>query len=96
MVELHLYQISKMFLLGLEDKEATQVVNLNIQRIIIIINFRSLIRNREFFKVSSRKWNIFQYNKKTWCYTSKSVAQLGSNISNTRESVSSDIQTQKW
>lgn len=81
MVELHLYQISKMFLLGLEDKEATRVPNLNIQR---IINFRSLIRNRKYFLKLVLGSGIYFNIRRVWCYTSKFVEQPGSNISNTR------------
>ena len=32
-------------------------MNFNVLR---IINFRSLIKKREFFKISSRKWNIIR------------------------------------
>ena len=45
----------KPFKLRFEDIEARRVANFSILR---TVNFRSLIKNREFFKISSRKWNI--------------------------------------
>lgn len=40
-------------------------------------NFMSLIKNRECFKVSSRKWNIIHLGDLVFIYTGKFVEQQG-------------------
>lgn len=52
---LHLHQILIFFLLRIKDTEAKRVANFDVLR---VVYFWRLIKDREFIKISSRKWNI--------------------------------------